>query len=87
MQSAAKSAGPPVSLPPEDSLVDELLSAPALPPPEQQLATAPLQTIGKPQHDGGGMLSRMGMVVGVGVGGAIVLVIILLFLIYLSTML
>ena len=83
---ATLSAGPPVSLP-QDDLVDELLSAKSLPPSEQQLSSAPLAPVGKQQGHDGSVMSRMGMLLGVSVAGACVLVVLLLVLIYLTTFL
>jgi serine/threonine-protein kinase len=66
---------------PED-LMDDLLSATALPRSEH-LPTAPLGTH-KSQHELN-LASRMGIVVGVGIAGAVVLVGIVLVLIWLTT--
>ncbi len=83
VQSAAKAPTvPQVDLGGGDDLMDELLTASALPPSEQQLPPAPLGCAGKSQSDN--MLSRMGMVLALGVGGAIALVILIMFLLFLS---
>ncbi len=75
---------PPVDLIAGDDLMDELLAATSLPPSEQHLPTAPLGSVGR-SHSEESLWTRLGKLVGIGVAGAIALVILLLFLIYLST--
>ncbi len=72
---------PPVA---GDDLMDELLAATSLPPSEQHLPTAPLGSATRSTSEEN-LWTRLGKVVGLGVAGAIALVILLLFLIYLST--
>lgn len=69
---------------PEDDLMDELLSAPAL-PPSQQLSSAPLSPVHKSDKDSN-PLSRAGWLIGAVVIGTASLLAILLLLIWLSSM-
>lgn len=79
----AKSSSPPVpDLSKADDLMDELLSAPAS--PTEPLPTTPLGTTHKPEHETS-LVSRMGLIIGVGIGGAVVIVLIALILIWLTT--
>jgi hypothetical protein len=82
VQAGASPAVPPVDLNAGDDLMDELLAAQSLPPSEQHL---PAATLGSSRsHHEETIATRMGKVVGLGVVGAIAMVILLMFLIWLS---